>query len=546
MDTLQQSYPVGQAPWETNMANSGTAQSIQPANSYPVGQAPWEQQGKISEATQTPDPQYQQDPNGYLQNVVQKYAPMPTSGGFSQQLGHEITTGISDLQQIGQTRGKAIAQPLADYRAGKDTLFPSSTSIGAIGKTAEQFISQTAGGVKDTFEEILRRTGSLITNTLGIKQRVKDNVNEFINYLSNSDIAPGLSDKTWGQAKEQVAQKAQEYAAAHPEFATHAETISNLLGAYLSVTGLEEGGTALGKALPTVGESIAKSKIGQAVGSGIDTFGNKITSAISKSPEKSLQDTLEIVKPKLTTTEEAAAKSAGRGTTTGKIFKKTEILPTSRETEMAKAAQEAGVSSKNTFDKNIQLMKDAQKTSAEKIRSGLEQSNAIWNQNDLRGVMDKVEKPITIKSDATLNRTVDNFKKAALKIASGADKKTVGLLDVRQGIDALIEKEFPKNIYTKDSPIGQYVRNFRRAINDHIESMIPDGKLPTGESFKGELRRQSVLYDAIDNVAEKAPKVGESANTLIQKGKKFVKEHPIITGIGAGAIGGGTIKKILP
>lgn len=204
-----------------------------------------------------------------------------------------------------------------------------------------------------------------------------------------------------------------------------------------------------------------------------------------------------------------------------------------------------------TTDQNIQAMKNAQIESAQKIRAGLEDSQAIWNKNDLKGAMNDVEKPITVKSDPTLNRVANGFKKAALNLASTADKNLPGLLDVRQGIDSLIDKEFPSNIYSKDTPIGQYVRNFRQALNEEIASRLPDGTLPDGSTFKGELRRQSLLYDAIDNAAANGPKVGEAVNPTINRVKgalntptgKLIKR--VAPYIGAGALGAAT-EKLIP
>ena len=251
-------------------------------------------------------------------------------------------------------------------------------------------------------------------------------------------------------------------------------------------------------------------------------------SILGKTPEQiakaGSQDVLDIVKPKLTPTEEAMAKASGRGGTKG-LLKTTEIKPTSQEVEMANVAKDAGVSSKNTFDQNIKLMKQAQADSAGKVRAGLQDNQSIWNKNGLKSILEDVKKPITVKNDATINKIADGFKKAALDLADNVSKKEVGKLDLRQNLDTLIDKEFPKNIYTKDTPIGQYVRSVRQALNDWLDKDLQDGT-----TIKAEFRKQSLLYNAIDNVAEKAPKVGESARPIAGKIKNFAKKHPIATG----------------
>lgn len=101
------SYPVGQAPWETNVANSGTA------NSFPVGQAPWET-GIQGNQTSSPDPAYQQDPNAYLQGVVQKYA-----------------SGPRNIFQLGEQSDNSLGSNLIDSTIGVKGVLGTVANIGA-------------------------------------------------------------------------------------------------------------------------------------------------------------------------------------------------------------------------------------------------------------------------------------------------------------------------------------------------------------------------------------------------------------------------------
>lgn len=429
---------------------------------------------------------YQQDPQGYLQRVIQQY----TQAG--QNIQQDVESGANQISH---------GQQQAQQRGFMNTLKGAGNIVLGAGKTALNTAGDVAGAI---FAPI----------TAAVEPAVKPIVQKLASIPGVQNNIEGLS--AW--------------ASQHPEASHALESFFNIITAGVGAEAEQPIKNAVQDTVSTIKSASEKNTL-------------KIAEEASKNAsEKSLQETLNLVKPKLTPMEEASAKAAGRGTTEGGLLKRTALVPQKSEVEMAKYAGEAGVNSKNTFDQNIQAMKSAQKTSATAIRSGLEKSDAIWNQNELKGVMDSVEKPLTIKSDSTLNKTAENFKKAALNIANKAEKKTVGLLDVRQDIDDLINKEFPKNIYTKDTPIGQYVRKFRQAINDHIESKIPEGKLPNGQSFRGELRRQNLLYNAIDNVAEKAPKVGESARPILGRIRDFAKKHPIITG-GAAALGGERILK---
>lgn len=303
-----------------------------------------------------------------------------------------------------------------------------------------------------------------------------------------------------------------------------------------TIAGVATGGAGAPEIADTIGQTANK------VGQGYDAF--KANRGIELA-QKELQDTTNLVRPKLTPTMEAEAKASGQGTTKGGLLNKVTINPSPKDTEMGQFAHEAGVSSKNTFDKNIQLMKDAQKTSAQNLRSGLEQAQGSWNKNDVIHALKGIETPITVKSDPVLTKLAGNFKKAIVGLVNQSEKKPVGLLDLRQGVDDLISKEFPSNIYHKDTPVGQYVRQVRQALNSMAENKLPEGKLPNGQTFRGELRRQSLLYDAIDNVAEKAPKVGESARPIIQKAKGFIQKHPYVTAGISGAVGGGAVTKAI-
>lgn len=303
----------------------------------------------------------------------------------------------------------------------------------------------------------------------------------------------------------------------------------------------------VGKVLETIGELGAgfATDEGQQLASKAKTGYDAFKEARgAKLAEQEANDVMEVVKPKLTPKLETEAKAAGRGTTQGGLFNRAAINPTESEKQMAQFAHEAGVSSNNTFDKNIQLMKDVQKQSAQDLRAGLKETKGTWNRNDVVGALNSVKSPLTIKSDATLTRLANNFKKAIVDISASINKSTEGLLDLRQGVDDLIDKEFPANVYHKDTPVGQYVRQVRQTLNKMIEDKLPEGKLPNGQSFRGELRRQSLLYDAIENVADKAPKEGESARPVIQKVKGFTKKHPIITGAVSGSAAYGTAKKL--
>jgi len=103
----------------------------------------------------------------------------------------------------------------------------------------------------------------------------------------------------------------------------------------------------------------------------------------------------------------------------------------------------------------------------------------------------------------------------------------------RSEFDAFIAKQFP-NLYSSETltPMRQAIRDVREAINDVVDSRLPEGKLPDGTSFRDSLKRQTLLYDAIENAAPKTPKVGSNSITRFEQA---IKKHPIATGVGTAA-----------
>lgn len=239
------------------------------------------------------------------------------------------------------------------------------------------------------------------------------------------------------------------------------------------------------------------------------------------------------IKPTLTPTETAAGVKDGSVVTQGALRTVTQV-PKGDDLKMIEAATPYVKAANGAPDVAVHNMQQGIAESATKVRQGLQSSDAIWNQNELKSVLGKIQEPITVKSDATLHNTFNNFRRAVLDLASTADKKTVGILDVRQRLDKLIESDFGPTIYDKTNPMSNVIRNFRSTLNDFAESKIPDGKLPDGSGFKAELKKQSLLYRAIDNTA---PKVGKEGSTAITR---WIKANPTkAKALGYGLAGAG-------
>lgn len=510
--------------------------------------------------------------NGYVQTKAQAQ-PQSFWGKMGSAIGNvagDVGTGIKQTAQNLTAPIVGGAKNIASIAKGTAQAVGQDYQQGGQDVTNEMQM-QTAPDLKTRMEGRLQEAGTIaktalspITNTINQTTQAMGNDladNKTVQNAANSKTGQAITDTT-----NSAQQKYSDWATQHPEASKNLEATLNIGQLLLGAKGEEPIKSGLKTGLDTVADT---SKPGlEAVKSDITT-GAKATADLTKTGVKKVVDTgksmlgrtpealdakanadaLETVKPKLSPTEQANARAEGRGTTTGKIIKTGDIAPTTKEVEMGKVAQEAGVSSKNTADMNIQKMQDFQKASADKIRTGLRQADVEkplnFNKAQFKGqvgsVMNGIEKPITLVGDNA--KIAAKFKSAVMKLADTVEPSREGMLNLRQGLDTLIKEQLPSNIYTKDTALGQYMRSVREGLTNYTESKIPDGKLPDGSSFKGELRKQHVLYDAIDNVAEKAPKTGEPSNPTVGKIMKFGNK-PIVK-YGLGALGAEKIAKIL-
>lgn len=345
-----------------------------------------------------------------------------------------------------------------------------------------------------------------------------------------SKITPDVIERPIIEAVKSVAEtkpvqdvmgRYQEWKSLHPENAKDLESFVNIV----SLLPIGAGGK-----VAKVGAEEVLSTTGKLAGRG--------ASVIEKSlVQESLDEILSIIKPTLTIKEKTKALVADRGLVTNKVlprkFENITLKPTPKEIEMANVVKDV-VSKKNNPIDNISALKETSKELGQKIRTGLEQSDAIWNKNELKSELKKIEKPITVKSDATVNKMADNFTKAILQLADDANKKPIGILDIRQQFDELISVEFP-NLYDKDmTPMRQFISKMRVTLNKFAESKLPEGQLADGTLMTQELRKQHLMLDASENIAEKTASAVDSS--IIKRAMSALRQNPLVSGVTGGIL----------
>jgi hypothetical protein len=406
----------------------------------------------------------------------------------------------TDLGNRGKQVATAVGRPAQLAAQGGSPLAVTK----AVGEAGLNTIGAAAGGVGDAIAE-------------GLKSVTPQPVKDFLAH-SIASVIQNNADKPPADIINQIGTAWSALAAKHPQFVTDLGSVFNIAGLLAGTKGAE----AAGEAAPAIQEGVQTAV--QGAKDALPTIGKS-------AEDKATQATWDMIKPELTKTEQAQAVTEGRIVSKGPLGTITQV-PQGRDLEMIDAAKPYVTGAKNEIEA-VSNMQRGIAIEATKLKAGLTDTGAIYSKSQVAGALAKLEPPTMIASDATLNRAYGLVKAKMLSLV-GQGGNLGDLLDARKNFDAFIAKQFP-NLYNSDTltPMRSAIKDIRGALNDTIESRLPNGNLPDGTNFRDSLRKQSLLYDAIDNTASKVPKVG--SNRVVQ----WAKAHPTATKIGLTAIGTG-------
>jgi len=249
-----------------------------------------------------------------------------------------------------------------------------------------------------------------------------------------------------------------------------------------------------------------------------------------------------MIKPELTKTSGAQAGKSGsliESGISGKAIPKV-------DTEMVDATKDVLKGAKTPLQATNNLTQGIS-DEATSLKNGLKATKTPWSVPELEAKLNDYKLPNSVKSDATLTNNFNNAKADILDLAKKADKTNVGGgLDVRQGFDQIIKDDFGDRIFDRTDGVSKIYKDLRNLLNDFVDDKLPDGKLDDGTSFKGSLRKQSLMFDARDNAAAKI-KVGQPT-TAIGKAVPILKKAAIgaLKYGGAAVLGGEAVKHVIP
>lgn len=427
----------------------------------------------------------QYDTPAYVQGVKSQY----------QKLTNTKTTPLSDTSNQDQSPSFSSSEPLLDEisRRKQEISGIQNSDQGLGSKILQQ------GG------EVAGLAGSLGTRALSAITP---------NFLE-SPIAGALQGAAKGVASVPIVQKGlekyQQFAQQHPEASANIGAVGDIASLVPEVGAFTETGS-LAKGLIKGGFE----KVGLA-----STDSAKI---------------LDLVNPNLSKKGVENAVMQGRGQKTG-ILGNISLKPDKKTIKAAEAVTGI-VDPSKTITENINMVKNGLGQEAENLKNQILTQDHPYVFKELQSKLKAISKPISIKSDATLNKQFDLVRQAAMDLAKQNGGMVSGLLDARKAFDDLVEKEFPTLYDRSNAPMKNAILSMREGMNSFIED-----NLPKGSGFRESLAKQTSMFNALDGMKTKV-----AAEIGTNKLERLVNKHPVIGGIIKGVgkvVGGGEIAKTM-
>ena len=195
-------------------------------------------------------------------------------------------------------------------------------------------------------------------------------------------------------------------------------------------------------------------------------------------------------------------------------FKRDIVLPSEREKAITEeVAKIPEVTKGNSIQRNYNIISKNNKNIAEQLSSDVSKSTAVIPRQEYvaeldRAVSDLIStNPVIVGNAET---TATRIKDKAIQIIDSHPATPSGLLDSRKELDQWIRSQKGQNIFdpVSENALSISTRTVRQTINDIIDAKVNTTKV------KDELRRQNLLYDALNNMA---PKAADEANTAIAR-----------------------------
>jgi hypothetical protein len=423
-----------------------------------------------------------------------------------------------------------VQQALAEIRAGKSNPAPQKSTLGKVGGFVKDLavgivkpVAQTAVQFPRAFASGLAGTAGTIASAVGGQGSVGERLGQTLEQKAQQYAKP-VNAPILGEIKPLSAVPGERSALSQlgqaAEMGASVLGTSGAVGAAKQVgkgaikgaviegalTGAEAGGlggfgskaqeqgATLGDA---AGSGLTGAITGAAIGAPLGLAGGLAGRALSKTARQSRATTelVDLVSPTLNKKERLAALEAGRGVE-GFV---TRLTP-GREADEIAGAVKGIVNPKKSVIQNISALRTGIKNEAEGLMGRLSAYNkAFYSPNELKAALRSTERPLALVGD--MDKIYGKAESKFLEFANKEAKNPAGLLKARQKFDDWIEDQIPK-IWEDASykPLHQALRDMRNNANTFLDARVPSAGL------KASLKKQSLMYDARYNLAEKAEK----------------------------------------
>jgi len=229
---------------------------------------------------------------------------------------------------------------------------------------------------------------------------------------------------------------------------------------------------------------------GAVIGGATGALAGKIGGKISKKSATKLASKRVSGKEKVLAYKTGRAKEAT-------LLKSEKIIPTQKEKELGKLAQEIGL--KGNTKKDITKINKAIEQEAKSLKKTLKESGSIYNKNNVKGVLNKMKKDKTIDLIEPEVKVYEKMIKKFNKMVDSKKNKGIdGLLELRQEFDKWAKSNSPTIFKNKRGGAYRAVSSVRDAVNTYIDKNV--------KGTASSLAKQRDLYTILDNISEKAAK----------------------------------------
>lgn len=435
-----------------------------------------------------------------VMEYFQSNLPEKEEDGFIERVGERLTE-----------RGKEVDEAITSFQKRVEEEGVSGPALVSLaGNIAGKGI---AGGALDIVGEGLVSAGKAIGYVIpdAIEEPIKEKIVQGYNTLVNTDIGIAASE-----AIESGYGKWKQFKTENPQVAKDIESAFNI-GLLLAPVKTKQ------KASPSV------------FGKTSDILGQKAAKQIAIDKKKFTES---LITPKRT--QKVLVEETARTTEKGiGPFKRSVVELSAREKEIAKEVLKLkNVSKKKSIQGNLNAVKTENTKLAKRLEKDVAKSREIISVDESMAAIDDAVSKLIAENPVITG----NAETMATKLASKArqllqenPQTPSGLLKTRKQFDSFVKAQKRKAFDPElENVLSASVRTVRGAMNDLLDSKVKS------TAVKRELKRQNLLYDAIENIG---PKAAEEANYAIGRAiqnmakvlpfrSKFVNEAGTVAGLG--------------